>query len=47
MEGRKMLRGRWDFGGRGRMAEGFLARFGIWRSFAKKLNLCVQTEKKE
>jgi hypothetical protein len=25
----------------------FLARFGIGRSFAKKLNLCVQTEKKE
>ncbi len=25
----------------------FLARFGIWRSFAKNLNLCVQTEKKE
>jgi hypothetical protein len=24
-----------------------LARFGIWRSFAKNINLCVQTEKKE
>jgi hypothetical protein len=25
----------------------FLARFGMGRSFAKNLNLCVQTEKKE
>ncbi len=25
----------------------FLARFGVGRSFAKNLNLCVQTEKKE